>query len=306
MAISLRQLRQFLVLSEELHFGRAAERLNISQPPLSASLRQLEEELDVRLFDRSSRGTRLTAAGVMFSERTAKILGQLDAAKIALANVAGGIEGSIAIGFLPSMIFRHFTDVITSFCSEYPKLKLVIDELNSTRQLEAIERHLIDVGFIHAMPLPKGIDSHTLERERFVCCLPRGHRLVTRSRISLSELGGERILIFAKRDASHYHDHIAALIRSADLEPHSDFRLQHWFTTLMLIGQGLGVSIVPQSLARSKVASADVVFVELEEEHAYHELQLVWRDSDMRERASPVAEFVSHVKRYYLEFNPSR
>lgn len=306
MAISLRQLRYFLVLSEELHFGRAAERLHISQPPLSAGLRQLEEELGVKLFDRDSKGTRLTAAGVIFSERIAKVLGQLEAAKVALTNVAGGTEGSISIGFLPSMIFRHFTRMLTLFTEEYPNVNIQIDEINSTRQIEGMERHSIDVGFIHGAPLPDGIEHHTLERERFVCCLPRGHRLVTRSRISLRELGGEKILIFARRDAPHYHDHIAALIRSADLEPHVDYRLQHWFTCLVLIGQGLGISIVPQSLARSKIASEDVVFVELEEESAYHELQLVWRESDVGNPASVVDEFITHVKRFYLEFGPLR
>lgn len=306
MSISLRQLRYFVVLAEELHFGRAAARLNISQPPLSAGVRQLEEDLGVKLFDRDSKGTRLTSAGVVFSERVAKILGQLDAAKLAVGNVAGGKEGRLVVGFLPSMIFRNFSRVLSSFSEEYPKVKLGIDELNSSRQLDAIQQHTIDVGFIHELPLPPGISHHTLERERFVCCLPRGHRLVTRNRISLRELAGERILIFSRRDAPYYHDHIAALLRSSNLEPHSDFLLQHWFTNLLLIGQGLGISIVPQSLARSQIASGDVVYIELDEEHAYHELQLIWRASDIDEASSPVAEFITLVKRFYLEFGPSR
>ena len=306
MSISLRQLQYFLVLSEELHFGRAAKRLHISQPPLSAGLRQLEEELGVKLLDRDSKGTRLTSAGVIYAERIAKILGQLESARVAISNVVGGKEGNLAVGFLPSMVFRNITQVLTTFVDEYPKLNLQIDELNSTRQLDAIERHTLDVGFIHAMPLPDGINSHVLERERFVCCLPRGHRLVTRSRISLRELSGEKILMASRRDAVHYHDQLAALLRSAGLEPYSDYRLQHWFTKLVLVGQGLGVSVVPQSLSRSKIASDHVVFIELEEERAYHELLLVWRENDIAEPSSPVAQFITHVMSYYLEFGTFR
>ncbi len=306
MAISLRQLRYFLVLAEELHFGRAAERLNISQPPLSAGLRQLEEELGAKLFDRDNRGTRLTSAGALYAERVTKILGQLDAAKIALGDIAGGREGSLTVGFLPSMVFRSFSEVLLSFSQDYPRVALEIDELNSSRQLEAMGRHAIDVGFIHDMPMPDGIAHHTLERERFVCCLPRGHRLVTRSRIKLRELAGERILIFSRRDAPYYHDRIAALLRSANLEPHTAFRLQHWFTSLVLVGQGLGVAIVPQSLARSQVATGNVMFIELEDRNAFHELQLVWRKADTDDPLSPVTPFINQAKRYYLEAGHAR
>lgn len=306
MAISLRQLRYFLVLSEELHFGRAAARLNISQPPLSAGLRQLEDDLGVKLFDRDSRGTRLTTAGVEFSERVAQILGQLEAAQVAVTNVAKGPTGTLTVGFLPSMIFRHFSQVLQSFSAQNPDVRVEIDELNSSRQIDGLLRREIDVEFIHAMPLPDGLHWHTLERERFVCCLPRGHRLVTRARVSLRELGGEKLLIFSRRDAPHYHDHIASLFRDADLEPYDAFRLQHWFTTLALVAQGMGIAIVPQSLTRTNAVAADVAFVELEEEGAFHELQLVWRAHNLTDTKSPGAAFITHAKRFFLEFNPAR
>lgn len=303
MALSFRQLRYFLVLSEELHFGRAAERLHISQPPLSASIRQLEEELGVRLLLRDQRGTRLTPAGAVFSQKVASILGQLEASKITIACIAEGSAGDLKVGFVPSMIFRHIDRLVTTFESEFPKVSISLTEGGSMRQLSDLSKHEIDVGFIHAVPLPPEIDSLTLERERFMCCLPRGHRLATRGRISLPELEGEKLLIISKRDSPYYHDQIAAFMRSSNLQPYVNYSLRNWFTMFTLIGQGMGVSIVPQSLYRSRLQDHDVKFVELAEENAEHELQLIWRKEDVEAPSTPISAFVSHTKRYYIYFS---
>jgi len=303
MALSFRQLRYFLVLSEELHFGRAAERLHISQPPLSASIRQVEEELGVKLLARDQRGTRLTPAGAVFAQKTASILGQLESAKITVSCIAEGSAGDLKIGFVPSMVFRHIDKLVRTFEDEFPKVNISLAEVNSLRQLNDLSKHEIDIGFIHALPLPPEIDCVTLERERFMCCLPRGHRLATRSRISLPELEGEKILIISRRDSPYYHDQIAAFMRSSNLQPHTNYKLQNWFTMFTLIGQGMGVSIVPQSLYRSRLQEHDVKFVELSEENAEHELQLIWRREDIESTNNTVSAFVSHTKRYYIYFS---
>lgn len=303
MAISLRQLKYFLVLAQELHYGRAAEKLNISQPPLSASIRQLEESLGAQLLERSTKGTRLTSAGVAYSKRIESVLAQLDAAGDALSQMTIEAEESIVVGFLPSMMFRNIAPLFSLFTAEHPNISLSIDELNSSRQISAIESHRVDIGFIHAMPLPEGFDKLTLERERFVCCLPRGHRLVTRSRVSINELSGEKILICSRAESNYYHDHIAALLRSEGLEPYLQYRIQHWFTILMLVEQGFGVSIVPQSLMRSSYTSNNLVFIELEQINAHHELQLAWRTADQLIAQSPVNKFIRLAKKHYLKLS---
>lgn len=298
MAISLRQLQYFLILSEELHYGRAAARLNISQPPLSHSIKQLEEDLGTRLFERNTQGTRLTSAGVIFAERVGIILGQIAAARASLLDIATGEHGVVQVGFLPSMIYRKIFPLLKGFRKEFPATDVHLYEYNSIDQVDSMARHEIDVGFIHSMPLPDDIASVTLARERFVCCLPRGHRLVTRSQIRIDELHGERVLIFARSRAADYHDHILALLRAKSVEPDLDCHIQHWFTVLAMVSEGLGISIVPESISRTEIGSSGVVFVELSDENAFHELLLIWRKSGQPTGAA--AAFRTFAQNYYL------
>lgn len=298
MAMSLRQLQYFLVLSEELHYGRAAARLNVSQPPLSHGIKQLEEELGTKLFERNTQGTRLTSAGVIFAERVGIILGQIAAARTSLLDMATGGKGVVRVGFLPSMIYRQIFPLLKGFRKDFHNIDVHLHEFGSMEQVDSMSRHEIDVGFIHSMPLPDYIGSVTLARERFVCCLPRGHRLVTRSQIRIGELHGERVLMFARSHAEDYHDHILALLRAESVEPDLNCHIRHWFTVLGMVSEGLGVSIVPQSISRTEIGSSDVVFVELSDENAFHELLLIWRKSGQQTAAA--AAFTTFAQNFYL------
>ncbi|MBU3033850.1 LysR family transcriptional regulator [Tritonibacter mobilis] len=300
MAVTFRQLQHFLVLSQELHFGRAAQRLNISQPPLSASLKQLEETLGFQLMDRSNRNVRLTAAGAVFSEHAARILGQLDAARALAEQQAKGAAGTLTVSFVPSMLFRNLPHALRKFEESYPSTGLDLHEMNTTRQIEALQQGEADVGFIHAVPLPPELVSHRIETERLVCCVPRRHRLAGRSRISISEMAGEKVLVFAREFAAHYHDRIVALLRAADVEPYTPYRVQHWFTVVALIAQGMGISLVPYSLSRSSMA--DVTYIEIEEAHAEHEVHMIW-NKDLSSELTGV--FTRFVQLHGLERVPS-
>lgn len=274
MAITFRQLRYFLVLSEQLHFGAAAQQLNITQPPLSASLKQLEDNLGFTLLERSNKSVRLTAAGVVFAEQAARILGQLKAATALAEQAAKGTVGEVTVAFVPSMLFRHLPAALKAFQEAHPRVQLKLQEMNTTRQIEAILNHRVEVGFVHAVPLPEEIDHHTIYTERLVCCVPRRHRLSGRSRIRLVELAGERVLVFARAFAAHYHDRIVGLLRSADVEIYPHYQIRHWFTVVALVAQGMGVSLVPHSLSHS--AFADVVYIEIEEPQAEHKVSVIW------------------------------
>ncbi|MGD9863537.1 MAG: LysR family transcriptional regulator [Pseudodonghicola sp.] len=278
MAVTFRQLKQFLVLSQELHFGRAAERLNISQPPLSASLRQLEANLGARLMERNSKGVRLTPAGTIFAEQAARILGQLDSAMAIATETAKGTAGELSVGFVPSMLFRDLPAKLKAFQNRHPRVDLILHEMNTTRQIESLLEHKIDVGFIHAVPLPEGLAHQILETERLVACVPRWHRLASKSRIRIGELAGERVMVFSRGFAAQYHDKITALLRASNLEPDTSFHIQHWFTVVALVKQGMGVSLVPASLSSS--VFSDVAFVEIEERQAEHDVVFVWRADD--------------------------
>ncbi|TDE34669.1 LysR family transcriptional regulator [Antarcticimicrobium sediminis] len=278
LAVTFRQLKYFLVLSEELHFSRAAEKLNISQPPLSASLRQLEERLGFKLMERTSKYVRLTPAGTIFADQAARILGQLDSAMTIAAETAKGAAGELSVGFVPSMLFRDLPAKLKAFQNSHPRVDLILHEMNTTRQIESLLEHKIDVGFVHAVPLPNGISHKVLETERLVACVPRWHRLASKSRIRISELAGERMMVFSRSFAAHYHDKITALLRTANLEPDTSFHIQHWFTVVALVKQGMGVSLVPSSLSSS--VFSDVVFLEVEERQAEHDIAQIWRSDN--------------------------
>ncbi|MCX7567869.1 LysR family transcriptional regulator [Sulfitobacter sp. F26169L] len=290
MAITFRQLQQFLVLSKELHFGRAAKRLNISQPPLSTSIKQLEENLGFRLLHRDKRGVRLTSAGAVFADHCTRILGQLDAARSLAEQQAKGVAGTLSVHFVPSMLFRNLPRTLRNFEESYPTAGLDLHEMNTNRQIESLLQGKADVGFIHAVPLPPELQSHTIETERLMCCVPRQHRLAGRSRISISEMAGEKVLVFSREFAAHYHDRIVALLRAADVEPYSPYRVQHWFTVIALVAQGMGISLVPRSLSRSSMA--DVIYIEIEEPNAEHEVQMIWQANSSNDLTETFVRYV--------------
>lgn len=294
MAITFRQLQHFLALAEHLHFGRAARQLNISQPPLSASLRQLEEHLGFQLIERTSKSVRLTPAGAVFAEHAARILGQLQSAQEIAGQTARGTVGTLTVAFVPSMLYRRLPALLKAFQERFPQVDLHLQEMNSTRQIEQLLSHKIDVGFVHATPFPDAIATLPLEVERLVCCVPRQHRLAGRSHVSLRELAGERILVFARGFAAHYHDRIVGLLRAAHVEPHLNYHIQHWFTVVALVSQGMGVSIVPRSLSRSH--AADVAFIELDEPAAEHQVALAWRKDA---NSDACRAFVASIREQY-------
>lgn len=290
MAITFRQLQYFLALAEELHFGRAAQKLHISQPPLSASLKQLEAELGYPLMERTNRSVRLTDAGAVFADHAARILGQLDQARALTDRAAKGASGRLAVAFVPSMLFRNLPAMLRRFQESHPDVELLLSEMNTVTQIDGVLTHGVDAGFIHDAPVPDELDEHVIEMERLVCCLPRRHRLAGRSRIALEQLAGERVLVFAREYAAHYHDHITGLLRAAGVEPYTPYRLRNWFTVVALVAQGMGVSLVPRSLSRGDLG--DVVHVEIEGRQAEHKVSLIWRRDSPNEALAAFRRFV--------------
>jgi DNA-binding transcriptional LysR family regulator len=296
--VTLRQLRYFHVLSQHLHFGRAANALNISQPPLSVSLRELESRLGVSLMDRNNKSACLTPAGVVFAAHVSRILGQVDAAEEAARLTADGAIGKIAVAFVPTMLFGGLPKLLKSFQVSHPNIDLHLQEMNSTEQIEGLTHHCIDVGFIHASPCPTDVDFLPLEEEHFVCCVPRGHSLAEREHVAIRELAEEKILAFSRDACAYYHDRITAILRSADLVPHTQFKIRYWFTLVALVGENFGVAIVPSCLKRSNLG--DVVYLDLIEDTAPHNVNMIWR-KDML--SNPSKAFVRHVRAQLQDSN---
>ncbi|PMR71570.1 LysR family transcriptional regulator [Halomonas heilongjiangensis] len=274
MALTFRQLRYFLVLADELHFGRAARRLHISQPPLSASLRQLEEELGVQLLERSSKHVALTTAGLAFQRQAQRQLEHLEESRALVRRIATSASGLVRVGFTPAMLFRQLPAALKALQASHPGIEIQLMERNSADQVEAIEAGQLDIGFIHSMPLPPSLSTLTIADEEFLCCLPQHHPLASRARLEIRDLAGEPLVMFNRSLAPHYYDRIVSLFHVADQEPSIKHEVSHWLTIVALIAHGMGVALVPRALAGSMFSN--VVFLPLANTNVRHQSHCIW------------------------------
>lgn len=276
--MEFRHLRYFLALSEELHFGRAAERLSISQPPLSWNIRQLEESLGARLFERNSRGVRLTEAGKTLVPAARALLGRADEAARLVRDVERGLRGQLRVGYVSSMMYRGLPALLHAFEARSVGLRVQSFELNSQEQLVELAHERIDVGFVHSARLPRGLVHERLVAERFWCCLPTGHALAGARRLAPERLRDETFVMFARQASPDYHERIMTLCTSAGFMPEIRHEVRHWPSVVTLVAQGFGVALVPEAVRGA--GTAGVVFVPLQAGRLRSSVYAVWREGD--------------------------
>lgn len=285
--MELRLLRYFCVLAEELNFTRAAERLSISQPPLSVAIRQLEDSVGARLFERSSREVRLTAAGAALQASARRLLAQADEAATEARHVAEGSAGRLRVGFVGAMLYCGLPQALKAFQQQLPRVRCTLSEQNSAEQIQALSHGQLDLGFVHTGHLPADLDSRLLQTEPFVCCLPEQHPLASQSRIALPSLADEAFVLFARSVSPDYHERVLSICANAGFRPEIRHEVRHWLAAVSLVSQGLGIALVPEAMEGSKLGGA--VFRPLAASTAHSEVRAAWR----REPVNPlVAAFL--------------
>ncbi len=289
--MEFRHLRYFLMLAEELHFGRAAQRLSISQPPLSLNIQQLEASVGAQLFNRNSRGVQLTAAGLAFVPAAKALLAQAGAAARQAREVAQGQEGQLLIGFAGTMLYCGLPQILSQFQISHPRLKLVLRELSSTEQLSDLLRERLDVGFVHTPRVPPGFENLLVASQPLVACLPVSHPLATAPQLGLEALRGQDLVVVSRAVSPDYHERILRVCEQAGWLPQVVHELRHWLSVVSLVSQGLGVALVPQALQQS--AMAGVVFVPLQEVDVRYDTRCLWRSD--RDQAA-LKDFVQAVQ----------
>lgn len=272
--MELRHLRYFVALAEELHFGRAALRLAITQPPLSFAIQSLERELGIQLFERDNKRVRMTEAGAAYYVEAQAILDRIERANDTARSVASGNLGRLDIGFTGSMAYRHVPGIVSSFIERHPGIEVTLREQSSMEQIEGLRHGQLNAGFINTPYVPEGLAGLALPEDAFVCCLPETHPLAHRKKIALKELVGSPFIMFAREISPANYDNVIAVCRQAGLEPRTRYAARQWLTITALVANGLGVSIVPQSLARSAIAGAS--FVSIADVRAVSSAHLVW------------------------------
>lgn len=294
--MELRHLRYFIAVAEELHFGRAAAKVGIAQPPLSQQIRALELEIGIMLFQRTKRRVQLTEPGRVFLEAARAALDAVERAVEAARQAGRGQVGRLAVGFVPWADFTEFPRIIRLFGERHPDVKLELDGVIATEQIAALRAGRLDVGFTRP-PLSDGaLLSEPLLSEPIVVVFPVGHRFAKFRRVPMVELVGESCILLARRRAPVFYDHIVALCRAAGYTLEARQEVDQPQTLIGLVAAGLGISLVPATFA--SVARRGVAHRWLDPPGAELQTIVAWRGDD----ASPVVqEFLSVVREVTAE-----
>jgi DNA-binding transcriptional LysR family regulator len=284
-AMELRHLRYFLALADELHFGRAAQRLSITQPPLSLNIQQLEASIGARLFDRDSKGVRLTAAGAAFRDAAQALLAKAEEARLLARDIEAGSVGRVRVGFVGSVLFRGLPQWLDRFHASHPRIDIALSELNSQEQIDALVRDELDVAFVHTARVPAELRTVLVHADRFLCCVPETHALARRRKVSLLQLRDEPFVLFSRQASPDYYTRIIEMCGARGFYPRVRHEVRHWLSVVSLVSQGMGVSVVPAPLQRSGMAGA--VFRPFVETTMASEVFCAWKaktDHPARER----------------------
>jgi DNA-binding transcriptional LysR family regulator len=271
-------MRYFIAVAEELHFGRAAERLHMAQPPLSQQIKKLEEELGVQLFARTKRKVELTPAGSLFLSEARLTLRQADRAKQIAIDAQQGVRGLLRVGFVTSASYSILPSLVRRFRRENPLIDLELLEMSPCEQLDAMERGTIDVGLLRPPVGSSCLEVRTLIEEPLVAALPVDHRMAEQQAVDLETLAEDAFVLFPRHHGPGIYDVIMKACHEAGFVPEVSYAPNEMQTILAYVAGGLGVSLVPLSL--SGFHHGSIVYRSLRGIRAVSELALIRRRED--------------------------
>ena len=292
--MELRHLRYFIAVAEELHFGRAAQVLGISQPPLSQQIQALEQEVGARLFERTNRRVELSEAGRLFLHEARLVLAQVDKAADVARRAQLGELGELKIGFTSSAPFNStIPQAIFAFRQAFPAVHLNLQEMSSTEVAESLVDESIQVGLMRPLPLPDSLSVIELMREPLVAVLNADHPLVEGSErgLYLAQLAEEPFVFFPRTYGSGLYAQLLNLARDAGFSPHFAQEAGEAMTIIGLVAAGLGVSVLPASYQRIRIDG--VVYRTLLDQEAVTAVWLVQRKGAQTPMAKAFVELLT-------------
>ena len=292
--MELRHLRYFVAVAETLHFGRAAARLHISQPPLSRQIASFEAELGVALFERSTRGVWLTPAGAALLPRARRLLQEARALALGADELARGEVAVLNLGFLAASAYRILPRLLPSFRRKRPGVRVLLTEATSDRQLAALEERSLDAGILLPPVADPTLAYQPLTREPLIAALPASRRWP--ARLSLSRLAEESFILFPRHAGPGLHDLITRSCERAGFVPRVEQEAVQMPTIVSLVAAGMGVALVPASLQRMR--RIGVVYRALTDAAPRVEIGLAWR---ARGVSPATAALIAHARRLFEE-----
>jgi DNA-binding transcriptional LysR family regulator len=297
--IEFRHLRYFLAVAETLHFSQAAAQLGMAQPPLSQQIRSLERIIGYPLFERTTRGVRLTKVGEYFRERARNtVIRMRDDLEMA-RRLGSGQEGVLTVGFSGSVMLTTLPKAIERYRRLYPKVELRLRELVTAEQMPSLLDGTLDLGFLRDGEPQDGLSIESILRERFIAVLPSGHKLASKFTIRPRDLRNESFVLFARRMGPLAFDRTLACCEAEGFRPNVVQEAPQWPTVVRLVAAGSGISLAPACVAN--FAMPGVVYKKVRSRH--------WSSIDIGLKPNldhpAVDAFVSIVRRQFSKKSPA-
>ena len=288
--LDLFQLRCFVAVAEELHFGRAAARLHMTQPPLSRQIQLLEHAVGAQLLERTSRSVRLTAAGQVLYDEAAAILRRAEAAADTARRTALGQAGRVVVGYTAVSGYALIPALLAAANEAFPEIQMVLEEMVSSDQLRALEAEALDLGFVRPSGSAAGLKYHRVAREPMLLAIPGRHPLAKKTRIRQQDLAGQPLIMYSRREGQYFHEKIAALFPAQGSQPRYVHHIGQTHTIMALVRAGIGLAIVPASAQQLRFEN--VVFRPLWRADVVAEIYLAWREDARNPALRSIREFI--------------
>jgi DNA-binding transcriptional LysR family regulator len=272
--MELRHLRYFIAVAEELNFRRAAERLHVSQPPLSQQIKQLEEEVEVQLFERCKRWVRLTSAGRLFLEHARQVLAQVETAVLAARRTMGGESDRLSIAHSPWADLMAVPRILRCFSELHRQIQIEVQTLNSVLQVRAVKARTVDVGFMLSPPADEELQIERLVSYPLVVALRSGHRLAACERLSPHDLAGESYVMLTADVAPAYGDIVTKYWMQAGVAMKERLKVDQAHAVIDLVAAGAGFALVPAAVQECE--QKGIVCRRLDPAPPELELSLAW------------------------------
>lgn len=277
--IDLRLLRQFVAVAEELHFRRAAERLAMSQPPLTGAIRRLEEEVGATLIERGQKTVRLTPAGAVLLAEARRLLLAADAALAATRDAASGKSGRVRLGYVGSAMYGRLPELLRGFRRDHGHVRVELREMTTAGQVAALRAGELDLGIVIS-PLGDtgGLATAPFDADRLAIALPSSHRLAQAAGVAVDDLAGEPFVSWPRDQGRGFYDQVMRICSSAGFSPDVRQEAHGMHAVLSLVAVEAGIAIVPASMA--SIRATEIVYRPIEGDMARFDLLLCRRSGE--------------------------
>ncbi|MCW3785234.1 LysR family transcriptional regulator [Plebeiibacterium sediminum] len=276
--LEFRHYKYFLAVAEDLHFRKAAERLFISQPGLSRQIKQMEDELGIKLFKRHNRKVELTEAGLYLQQELKNNFRQLDDLIHHAKLLNSGINGHLNLGFVGSAMQKVIPDLLMKFRNSHPNITFSLNEIDNNQQVKALIEQEIDIGFVRIERVPKGLEMKPLFKDTFSLVLPKNHPIDETNFKSLLQFKEEPFILFDPTYSESYYEKVMQIFDDSGFAPIVSHSTVNAISIYRLVENNFGVSIVPTTLKEG--FNLDVKFIELKKIKQQTTLKIIWNSKN--------------------------